>query len=228
MHQGYVLKLPNKFLQQHGGKIRDGLTVLKCMAAIGKCAGLPLSLEGMPRNVVSMAIRLGRRSRQWPLTLAATYLTLAAAVATSGSDCVLLASGLSPRCRSDALTLTGRGQGRKVVRRAAQQRRLRRGLPGSAHHRRELAHLIGDGQGLPGAEGIGEGRSSKERVAYANKLFECASLLFCAGGGPVRGPKPDAVRPGEVRGRRRQRRVGVSPQQGAPRLSLSLSPLFAR
>ena len=47
MHQGYVLKLPNKFLQQHGGKIRDGLTVLKCMAAIGKCAGLPLSLEGM-------------------------------------------------------------------------------------------------------------------------------------------------------------------------------------
>ena len=56
-----------------------------------------------------------------------------------------------------------------------------------------------------------------------NRLFECASLLFCAGGGPVRGPKPDAVRPGEVRGRRRQRRVGVSPQQGAPRLSLSHS-----
>ncbi len=40
----------------------------------------------------------------------------------------------------------------------------------------------------------------------------------------MRGPKPDAVRPGEVRGCRRQRRVGVSPQQGAPRsLSLSLS-----
>ena len=77
MHQGYVLKLPNKFLQQHGGKIRDGLTVLKCIAAIGKCAGLPLSLEGMPRNVVSMAIRLGPRSRQWPLTLVATYLTIA-------------------------------------------------------------------------------------------------------------------------------------------------------
>ena len=51
MHQGYVLKLPNKFLQQHGGKVRDGLTVLKCMAAIGKCAGLPLGLEGMPRTV---------------------------------------------------------------------------------------------------------------------------------------------------------------------------------
>ena len=187
MHQGYVLKLPNKFLQQHGGKIRDGLTVLKCIAAIGKCAGLPLGLEGMPRNVVSMAIRLGPRSRQWPLTLAATYLTRAAAVATSGSDCMPFASGLShQKCPSDALTLTGRGQGRKPVRRAAQQRRLRRGLPGSAHHRRELAHLIGDGQGLPGAEGIGEGRSSKERVAYANKLFECASLLFCAGGGPVR------------------------------------------
>ena len=76
MHQGYVLKLPNKFLQQHGGKIRDGLTVLKCMAAIGKCAGLPLSLEGMPRNVVSMAIRLGRRSRQWPccFCIAGVYL----------------------------------------------------------------------------------------------------------------------------------------------------------
>ena len=99
MHQGYVLKLPNKFLQQHGGKIRDGLTVLKCMAAIGKCAGLPLGLEGMPRTVVSMAIRLGRRSRQWPLTLAATYLIyIAAAVAISGSHCMLLASGLSPRC----------------------------------------------------------------------------------------------------------------------------------
>ena len=55
MHQGYVLKLPSKFLQQHGGKIRDGLTVLKCIAAIGHCAGLPLGLEGMPRNVVSMA-----------------------------------------------------------------------------------------------------------------------------------------------------------------------------
>lgn len=39
MHQGYVLKLPSKFLQQHGGKIRDGLTVLKCIAAIGQCAG---------------------------------------------------------------------------------------------------------------------------------------------------------------------------------------------
>ena len=98
MHQGYVLKLPNKFLQQHGGKIRDGLTVLKCMAAIGKCAGLPLGLEGMPRNVVSMAFGFGQRSRQWPLTLAATYLTIAAAVATSGSHCMLLASGLSPRC----------------------------------------------------------------------------------------------------------------------------------
>ena len=74
MHQGYVLKLPSKFLQQHGGKIRDGLTVLKCIAAIGQCAGLPLRLEGMPRNVVSMAFGFGQRSRQWPLTLAATYL----------------------------------------------------------------------------------------------------------------------------------------------------------
>ena len=27
--QGYVLKLPSQFLQQHGSKIRDGLTVLK-------------------------------------------------------------------------------------------------------------------------------------------------------------------------------------------------------
>ena len=99
MHQGYVLKLPSKFLQQHGGKIRDGLTVLKCLAALGKCAGLPLGLEGMPRTVVSMAIRLGRRSRQWPLTLAATYLAIAAAVAISGSHCgMLLASGLSPSC----------------------------------------------------------------------------------------------------------------------------------
>ena len=98
MHQGYVLKLPSKFLQQHGGKIRDGLTVLKCIAAIGQCAGLPLRLEGMPRNVVSMAFGFGQRSRQWPLTLAATYLTIAAAVATSGSHCMLLASGLSPRC----------------------------------------------------------------------------------------------------------------------------------
>ena len=97
MHQGYVLKLPNKFLQQHGGKIRDGLTVLKCIAAIGKCAGLPLGLEGMPRNVVSMAFGFGQRSRQWPLTLAAIYLTIAAAVATSGLHCMLLASGLSPR-----------------------------------------------------------------------------------------------------------------------------------
>ena len=168
MHQGYVLKLPNKFLQQHGGKIRDGLTVLKCIAAIGKCAGLPLDLEGMPRNVVSMAFGFGQRSRQWPLTLAATYLTIAAAVATSvaqtacSSPRASLASGLS---RQDAdLMLTGRGQGRKVVRRAARQRRLRRGLPGPAHRRRELAHLIGDGQGLPGAEGIGEGRASRPRT----------------------------------------------------------------
>ena len=76
MHQGYVLKLPSKFLQQHGGKIRDGLTVLKCIAAIGQCAGLPLCLEGMPRNVVSMAFGFGQRSRQWPLTLAATYLAI--------------------------------------------------------------------------------------------------------------------------------------------------------
>ena len=74
VHQGYVLKLPSKFLQQHGGKIRDGLTVLKCIAAIGKCAGLPLGLEGMPRNVGSMAFGVGQRSRQWPLTLAATFL----------------------------------------------------------------------------------------------------------------------------------------------------------
>ena len=85
-------------VQQHGGKIRDGLTVLKCIAAIGHCAGLPLGLEGMPRNVVSMAFGFGQRSRQWPLTLAAIYLTIAAAVATSGSHCILLASGLSPRC----------------------------------------------------------------------------------------------------------------------------------
>jgi len=27
-----VLKLPNKFLQQHGSKIRDGLAVLKLVA----------------------------------------------------------------------------------------------------------------------------------------------------------------------------------------------------
>ena len=55
VHQGYVLKLPNKFLQQHGDKIRDGLVVLKCIAAIGRCAGLPLGMEGMPTNMVSMA-----------------------------------------------------------------------------------------------------------------------------------------------------------------------------
>ena len=30
--QGYVLKLPNKFLQQHGSKIRDGLIVLKLVS----------------------------------------------------------------------------------------------------------------------------------------------------------------------------------------------------
>jgi hypothetical protein len=52
--KGYVLKLPSKFLQQHGGKIRDGLVVLKLIAGLGKCAGLPLSLEGMSTQVVSM------------------------------------------------------------------------------------------------------------------------------------------------------------------------------
>ena len=30
--QGYVLKLPSKFLQQHGSKIRDGLIVLKLVS----------------------------------------------------------------------------------------------------------------------------------------------------------------------------------------------------
>ena len=33
----------------------DGLVVLKCIAAIGRCAGLPLGMEGMPTNMVSMA-----------------------------------------------------------------------------------------------------------------------------------------------------------------------------
>jgi len=76
-----VLKLPSKFLQQHGSKIRDGLAVLKLVsptpnpnlnpnpnstlnnrdpipnqvAGLGKCAGLPLDLGGMPTEVVSMA-----------------------------------------------------------------------------------------------------------------------------------------------------------------------------
>ena len=52
-------------------------------------------------------------------------------------------------------------------------------------------------------------KAALPRMAYAKQpllsLFDRASLLVCAGGGPVRGPKPDAVRPGEVRGRRRQR-----------------------
>jgi len=52
--QGYILKLPSKFLKQHGSKIRDGLTVLKLVAGLGKCAGLPLDLGGMPTEVVSM------------------------------------------------------------------------------------------------------------------------------------------------------------------------------
>ena len=50
-----MLKLPSKFLQQHGSKIRDGLTVLKLVASLGRCAGLPLDLGGMPTEVVSMA-----------------------------------------------------------------------------------------------------------------------------------------------------------------------------
>ena len=49
-----MLKLPSKFLQQHGSKIRDGLAVLKLVAGLGKCAGLPLSLDGLPKEVVSM------------------------------------------------------------------------------------------------------------------------------------------------------------------------------
>ena len=76
--QGYVLKLPNTFLLQHGSKIRDGLLVLKLVrpnpnphlslapslhphpnpnqvAGLGRCAGLPLNLSGMPYEVVSMA-----------------------------------------------------------------------------------------------------------------------------------------------------------------------------
>jgi hypothetical protein len=52
--QGYVLKLPSKFLQQHGSKIRDGLAVLKLVAGLGKCAGLPINLDGLPKEVVSM------------------------------------------------------------------------------------------------------------------------------------------------------------------------------
>ena len=46
VHQGYVLKLPNKFLQQHGDKIRDGLVVLKCIAAIGRCRVRPSIIHG--------------------------------------------------------------------------------------------------------------------------------------------------------------------------------------
>ena len=57
-----MLSLPSKFLQQHGGKIRDGLIVLKLVAGLGKIAGLPLNLEGMPIEAVSMAQGLGRRS----------------------------------------------------------------------------------------------------------------------------------------------------------------------
>ncbi len=108
--QGYVLKLPNTFLLQHGSKIHDGLIVLKLVspnpnpnpnpnsnpspnpnpspspnpgptpnltqnlnlnlqlhpypnptpnpnqvAGLGRCAGLPLNLSGMPYEVVSMA-----------------------------------------------------------------------------------------------------------------------------------------------------------------------------
>ena len=61
--QGYVLTLPSKFLQQHGDKIRDGLTVLKWVVSLGRCAGLPLPcLQGMPTQVVSMANWLGGRS----------------------------------------------------------------------------------------------------------------------------------------------------------------------
>merc|ERR1719201_2626276 len=35
--EGYVLKLPSHFLQQHGRKLRDGLIVLKLVAGPGKC-----------------------------------------------------------------------------------------------------------------------------------------------------------------------------------------------
>ena len=125
--------------------------------------GLPLCLEGMPRNLVSMAFGFGQRSRQWPLTLAATYLAIAAAVAISGSHCGMLLASRASRQVAD-LILTGRGKGRKAVRRAARQCRICRGLPGPEHRHRELAHLIGDGQSLPGAEGIGEGRASKDGV----------------------------------------------------------------
>ena len=42
--QGYVLKLPSKFLQQHGSKIRDGLTVLKLVSPITLTLTLILAL----------------------------------------------------------------------------------------------------------------------------------------------------------------------------------------
>ena len=104
-----MLKLPSKFLQQHGSKIRDGLTVLKLVspdprpnpnpnsnpnpkpnldpkpnwltlspyllpnpnphqvAGLGRCAGLPLDLGGMPTEVVAMAHQACKERATRPL-----------------------------------------------------------------------------------------------------------------------------------------------------------------
>ena len=90
------------------------------------------------------------------------------------------AACFSPRASRQVadLILTGRGKGRKAVRRAARQCRICRGLPGPEHRHRELAHLIGDGQSLPGAEGIGEGRASKDGVRSKDGVLTVPACSF--------------------------------------------------
>ena len=172
-----MLSLPSKFLQQHGGKIRDGLIVLKLVAGLGKIAGLPLSLEGMPTEVVSMARGLGRRSGlQFDLAAPSPR------VPTPNPICrPLHEKGMGGAHCTLQSTRTGGGSSRQDVRRAARQRRLGRdgwalAKPGCNALKvslarlklgvvRELAYCSSYRQGLPRAEGSG-GRSASPELQH--------------------------------------------------------------
>ena len=161
-----MLKLPSKFLQQHGSKIRDGLAVLKLVASLGRCAGLPLDLQGMPTEVVSMARSActgsgpARRLDEARLHGGVSHLSPLAARASPDphpamplAPCGLLASMRAARLIIAHCTLhsarTGGGPSRQDVRSVARQRRLSRGAGHLAKPRgRALLQVLQDLQVL--------------------------------------------------------------------------------
>lgn len=53
---GYQLTIKKKWLVEHGGRISDGLRVMKAMLAVGNLVGLPIpDVRGMPVEVVTRA-----------------------------------------------------------------------------------------------------------------------------------------------------------------------------